>query len=180
MFSNRRDPVEHFHESLHLSWCWDARSLWNGMSKCRTDGCHRMNIMKVLYLSWYLRTKKMYCPLLWMGRFFPAALSIFYALAHTLLHPPLATIHMICGSELFNGTGHSGSSPFLNKDYMIFGRSIDFWCTVHKTKKRTWKWNRFMRMSSFTKYVHYGITDHVHFKIFRWILEATKMTCAKP
>ena len=79
----------------------------------------------------------MYCPLLWMGRFFPAALSIFYALAHTLLHPPLATIHMICGSELFNGTGHSGSSPFLNKDYMIFGRSIDFWCTVHKTKKRT-------------------------------------------
>ena len=135
------------------------RSLWNGMSKRRTDGCYRMNIMKVVYLSWYLRTKKMYCPLLWMGRFFPAALSIFYALAHTLLHPPLATIHMICGSELFNGTGHTGSSPFLNKDYMIFGRSIDFWCTVSKTKKRTWK------MKSFTKYVHYGITDHVHFSM---------------
>ena len=77
----------------------------------------------------------MYCPLLWMGCFFPPALSILYALAHTLLHPPLATIHMICGSELFNGTGHTGSSPFLNKDYMIFGRSIDFWHTVRKTKK---------------------------------------------
>ena len=56
-------------------------------------------------------------------------LSIFYALAH-FASMVLATIHMICGCELLMGR----TIPFLNMDYMIFGRRYDidpwFFCTL--------------------------------------------------